>query len=695
MGSLQNRKIKKIILVYKTHFDIGFTDLSEKVIEKYSDEMLREVINTCKGTQNMGKLKYVWTMPAWPLWHIVNNCSPDLKKELDDLIEKNQVVWHALPFTSHTDCCSQMEYIEGLNYAKKLSDLYRKPYPVAGKMTDVPGHSIMLPDILSQAGIRFLHIGCNEFATPPKVPGLFFWESPGKGRVLTMYSKGGYGTGLTPPADWKFPVWMALMHTHDNSGPQSAEIISKLSGQLQELYPGVEVVSGTMDDFYHELEQCDLGDVPVVREDLADTWIHGVGSYPKEIALVRENRRKMEKLQTVYARKLLDGWQDACDAEKLLDDYYGEVCLFEEHTWGADVKTWLGSGRVYEKSEFLKGKETDSYRFMEKSWGEQRERAHRADACCAKFEQLLGNFSNPLEKQGVVEESGIFKEQGVKKGNGQEDVLTVQNEGDVLRIEDYRFSLLFDKASGRILELSDRVLGQVILKTDGKESVFSYRYDKYGYDDINEYLRQYGYHFTAWGILDYGREDYPFCGHETFYPSFTKYKIEGRCISFYYEASESAEKYGDAFQIKLTVTFPERGDKLLVSLRLHRKQESPYVESGSLVLPFAAEQAEFFIQKGGALLNPAKDLAVQSNHSLYCMEKGMVIADEEKGICIRSPDAPLFAIGDPGVYRYSPEYVEPEHPDVYVNLFNNMWGTNFPQWIGGDMEFRFEISCFQ
>ena len=24
-----------------------------------------------------------------------------------------------------------------------------------------------------------------------------------------------------------------------------------------------------------------------------------------------------------------------------------------------------------------------------------------------------------------------------------------------------------------------------------------------------------------------------------------------------------------------------------------------------------------------------------------------------------------------------------------------MWGTNFPQWIGGDMEFRFEISSFE
>lgn len=36
-----------------------------------------------------------------------------------------------------------------------------------------------------------------------------------------MYSKGGYGTSLLPPEDWPFPVWMALMHTHDNCGPRA------------------------------------------------------------------------------------------------------------------------------------------------------------------------------------------------------------------------------------------------------------------------------------------------------------------------------------------------------------------------------------------------------------------------------------------------------------------------------------------
>ena len=35
--------INKVILVFKTHFDIGFTDLAANVIDIYSNSMLDEV----------------------------------------------------------------------------------------------------------------------------------------------------------------------------------------------------------------------------------------------------------------------------------------------------------------------------------------------------------------------------------------------------------------------------------------------------------------------------------------------------------------------------------------------------------------------------------------------------------------------------------------------------------------------------
>lgn len=742
-------KPEKIILVFKTHFDIGFTDLSSNVIDNYAKGMLREVIETCKKTQDMGKLHYVWTMPAWPLIHIVKNCAPDLKKELDALIENGQVAWHALPFTTHTDLCSQKEYLEGLKYSRILAEMYHKPCPVSAKMTDVPGHSIMLPDLLSQAGIRFLHLGCNEFATPPDVPDLFFWEGPGKRRVLTMYSRGGYGTGLVPPKDWKYPVWMALMHTHDNKGPQSADAIRRMAQKIREIYPDAEVVCGTMDDFYRELAKCDLSGVPVISKDLADTWIHGVGAYPKEVAAVRAGRRQMEGLQALWLGKWLDGDDSKEEGgpdrekerERLLEQYYEEISLFEEHTWGADVKTWMGPERVYEKCEFLEEKKSDSDRFMEQSWEEQRQRARQSEACLQGLRKLLepskegesfflfhgsakpytGWVKLPEEWKGsrvlvdereavctklkeswccYVENLPGFVSVPVRRAadgeKGVQEALWIDKakEAGCRTVENHRYRLTFCEDTGALISLWDKELSCSLLKGDVKNSIFSYQYDKYGYDDINEYLRRYGYHFTTWGIQDYGRENYPVCDHETFSPVFTHYEVEENTIRFFYSNGQngSADKYGDAVETRLEITLPPAGEELFITLYLKEKQESPFVESGSFKLLLGEKDVSWRMQKGGTLLNPEKDIEDQANHSLYCLENGMAALGEEVGICLKTLDAPLVSLGGTGIYHFAPAYEEQEEGSIYVNLFNNMWGTNFPQWTGGDMAFSFALS---
>ena len=45
--------IKKIIFVFKSHFDIGFTDLAENVIRNYSSGMLQQVIETARQSSSV------------------------------------------------------------------------------------------------------------------------------------------------------------------------------------------------------------------------------------------------------------------------------------------------------------------------------------------------------------------------------------------------------------------------------------------------------------------------------------------------------------------------------------------------------------------------------------------------------------------------------------------------------------------
>lgn len=709
--------IKKIILVFKTHFDIGFTDLAEKVIDGYATSMLDQVLETCEATADMGRQQYVWTMPSWPLTVMLKRSSESRRERLEKLIRREQIVWHALPFTSHFDFCGLRDYQYGFTFARQLADRYQKPFPISAKMTDVPGHGAMLPSLLADAGVRFLHLGSNEFIRPPKVPDLFFWEAPDGKRVLTMYSRG-YGSGPMPPEDWPYPVWMALMHTHDNCGPQSAEMIRRIVEELKQKYPEAEIVCGTMDEFCRDLEQEDLSHIPVLCRDLADTWIHGVGSYPGQVRTVRQVRRSMAVLDARYEQQkevLPAAWQKR--AEGLIQECYENLMLFGEHTWGRDVKTWMDPCRAYDREHFLEQKESPQGKLMEASWKEQADRAVRAESACGELEALLegcqaehetgeggaGSLNDvslmALALQDSQAVSEVFRDPAVSLRQPGEGMV----ENDFYRLE-------FSAATGEILSLEDKRTGRVLLAARrGKPAVY-YRYDRYGIRDMTRYLRKMACRFSDWGIRDNGKDNYPECDHRTVLPILERWEIQGDRILFVYRNVQDEETYGNAGQVILAFRLCQ--EQVELEVRLADKEASPYTESGSLVLNLPVDYPVYGVNKNGYVLNPEKDIADWGNHALYCLEN-FVTAEEtvlrkkaenneaeavrkddscsgERKICVVTADAPLLALGETGIYRFRKKYKRKEAA-LYFNLFNNMWGTNFPQWIEGNFSFRFLI----
>ena len=132
-------EIKRIYLMFKSHFDIGFTMLAEDIVRYYAGDMLDRVFATCDATKDMGNLRYVWTMPAWPLQKIRQMVTGERKEKLDAMIRSGQISWHALPYTSHYDACGVEDAIRGLEFSRQLSEEFGVPLHTAGKLTDVPG----------------------------------------------------------------------------------------------------------------------------------------------------------------------------------------------------------------------------------------------------------------------------------------------------------------------------------------------------------------------------------------------------------------------------------------------------------------------------------------------------------------------------------------------------------------------------
>lgn len=746
---------KFIYVVFKTHFDIGYTELAEEVIERYGKSMLPDVIKTCEGTQSFeNDQRYVWTMSAWPL---IQSLNPETAEQAvinraKELINQGQITWHVLPFTTHTEFCGLEEYIRGMYFSRKLSKEYGK-WPISAKMTDVPGHTWVLPSLLYKAGVKFLHLGCNPGCIPPDVPRLFYWEGPDGNRVLTFYSKGTYGSSLEPPEDWPYPVWLALMQTNDNIGPQGPEIIEEIIDNVNEALPGTTVVVGTMDDFYRALVQYPLDDIPVVRGDLADTWIHGAATYPAEVGKLRTLRQKLIETEKALslAAMLKSIKYNGIDAyRKELEEVFERCILFGEHTWGLDVKTTMGLNRHYKKKEFLKNKNTPLYNRMEKSWEEQRQRVYHAtekleivspvilneiaahvNAEGEKFiifngigwrrnawvdlDEFRDKLHNKVLIDAIREEAievtlidGRLKAYVKDLPSFGYKTLTLEDrevsslsqnnllcgvESGVLENDLYRIEV--DKDKGCISSLIDKSTGKEWVDKAKEYGFGQYRYDIYGIDDITEFIRTYSFRFYDWLVNDLGRLAYPPQKHLIFVPgSFSiDMKNYGRAASLVMSAQitdSSVSEYGNASKVCTQITIYDDEPYIDISFILEGKEETSFIEAGHFVFSVNLANPVIRINKLGSVVDPENDIVKDANNLLYCCENWVDVSDGEYGIAIIPFDTPLFSIGEQAIYRYGREYVKKD-PVLLFNAFNNSWGTNFPQWMGGNYAFKYRL----
>lgn len=748
------KELETIYVVFKTHFDIGFTGLAEEIVSFYRNNMLSDVVETCEKTMNNKEgHRYVWTMSSWPLLQSLKGKNKGNISKAVDLIESGQLVWHKLPFTTHTEFCGVEEFIRGLYLASQLDIKYGKS-TISAKMTDVPGHTWMLPSILYKAGVSFLHLGCNACSMPPDVPQLFYWEGPDGNRVLTFYSKGGYGTSITPPKDWNYPVWLALLQADDNNGPQSAQIVEEVLKEAEEKFPGTEVVIGTMDDFARDLLSYDLN-VPVIKSDLADSWIHGIGTYPREVAKVRALRQDIftvESLTTLNKLVKEGSEQDWEIYKEHIKKAYEMLLLFGEHTWGLDTKITLlplhKGIRMYDKEGFLADKESDSYIRIEKSWREKASYVAKAEQEIESIDCCIGKLSdrdvyklirvfNPLgwkrndmirmnldsdcdlsiidtvtgeEYQMCKEDNryvakvhgippmgykmfAVASKQTRQSGKNYSQIAS-KIESKAL-LENHRIRIVVDDYKGSIISLYDKSNLKEWVCQDDSIGFGEYIYDIYGKEDINRFLKDYAYDLADWYINDFGKPGYPWIESHTYIPMDYRIDVEngngwGKIIVKGDMAQESYVEYGNARGMIMEITLYEDSNYIDIRYELLNKVETPLAESGHFAFPLSTSKASYAIQKMGSVVNPQEDIQYGANTVLYCCDRWVDVEDNGMGLAFIPLDTPLFSIGEKSIYKYSPDYSH-KSSILYFNAFNNQWGTNFPQWMGGNYTFHYRI----
>jgi hypothetical protein len=326
--------LKEIVVVYKTHFDIGYSDFAHKVVDLYRGEMISDTLDIIKQYKNLPPEKqFVWTVPGWPMQQMLWDGQDSAKKAaIESYIKSGNLVVHALPFTSHTATMDMEEVVRGLEYSADIARKYGLELPRGAKTTDVPAQSWILPTVLKNAGIDFYQIGVNDATTAPEAPYLFNWEGPDGSKLLTLLTNT-YGTWKVPPKNWKYSSWIAILATGDNCGPPSSKTLADDLAYFEKAFPNANVKVGRLEDFYDALTDEDLEKVPTVKGDMADCWIHGVASNPRGAVKIAKARPEIRSLEFLSTLNTINGLSEE-SANQAVKSAYEKSILWSEHTWG-------------------------------------------------------------------------------------------------------------------------------------------------------------------------------------------------------------------------------------------------------------------------------------------------------------------------------------------------------------------------
>ncbi len=658
-----SRSVKEVLIISKSHLDIGFTALAKDVRHAYLKEFIPKAVAIGRKVMtDTPNENYVWNTGSWLIAEYLQYAKGQKLKDFEQAIHDGMIAWHAIPFTTHTELADASLYAAGLQISKELDARFGRS-TIAGKMTDVPGHSAGLIKILADAGVEFLHLGVNPSATAPQVPEIFRWRRDGK-ELVVMYAFGNYGADRIFD---RYNLAVIFAHGADNTAPLGVEPVHYLFRQARMQFPDATVRMGTLDDLARKL-LVHRADFPVIEQEIGDSWIHGVATDPGKVAKFRELCRLRQKWQT--------------SGKPPVTGFDRNLLLIAEHTWGMDVKTHLVDDESWLRPDFDAARAVrPNYRTLEQSWAEQRD----------YLRQALKALPPDLRREG---------KQALRRLQSSPSAMT-ETSGKPPQLSTAFFEVKFNRRGE--LSILKRTGGETLLSRPGKP-FFGLSYCRYNREDVEQFLGEYcqcaNMATAAWARWDLGKEGLPEgLPSDVSRGEQAKYQlIQGRqsttVIAQVAMRRELTQNAGCPESFEVRYEFPDDAPALRISVRWFGKPANRMPEA-----IFADFHTNFQtgddwkLNKMETWIDPL-DVVKGGNNSMHAVsgQNSLVIANRDTILAVDSPDAPLLFPGARRLWRF--DRTKPDlNQGFHFCLYNNQWGTNFPMWYSDDGLARFAL-CF-
>jgi len=719
-GSVNPANIHTVHLIFSNHFDAGFggidptPGLARNVIDKYFQEYFPKAVQTANLMRQAGRDRYIWMTQSW-LVSLYLDCPTGMgfrcpseqdKQAVIKAIHQGDITWHAFPFNG------QLEYMDdtlveyGMEMTHELDKRFGRNATATISQRDVPGTTRAAVPLFAKHGVKAISFGVNAFSSPPQVPPAFVWRDPdSKTEVLGLMHSGGYGGIAVKDALMVDGLDHALVMVwnDDNFGPQSVKDVINIYDFVRFQFPNAaNVFASTFDQFVEKLEPL-RATLPVVEDEVGDTWIHGVASDPWKTAAFRAISRLRASCvrastQPSTHRKL----PAHCDVAVTSPEFKNFSRLLlkgGEHTWGGDVKTFLGAWPLNNRTDapYFKwsnsqlrssAREPEVLRMVD-SWHEQRQWAIEAPVQALPPSSA---FRTAIEKE-------------LAQLKPARPDISGFNAVSSFDFACGRYLITFDNTTGGIVELADSKSG---LSWASKEhQIFSLDYQTFSEKDFETMMAQYGLcdaqKDCSWALMDFGKWKVSSAKAERQNATAALRKIYHKKGSdrdefwlSYSLPQHFSEKYGAPESIWQHVQVEHFGN-IQMTLHLLNKTASRLPEALWLRFnPKPQKDSTWLLNKLGSYINPFPVVVNGSSHLHNVQHSIRHWTSSKLGIELETKDSGLICLGEPNPFP-TPLNTKPNLDDgASISLFNNIWGTNYVMWYpfdnkDGDAAYRFTL----
>jgi len=658
--------VKRVLVMFKCHFDAGFVDTQYNVVHhRYFDKFFPQAIETARAANAGGKRRYVWTTGSWLLFEYLDQASAADRKTMEEAIARGDIAWHALPFTWQTEMLSPSMIEGSLALSQSLDRRFGK-VTTGAKMTDVPGHTRGIIPPLAKHGVTFLEIGVNGGSTPAVLPPLFLWKDPSGASLPMMYHHDYEGIAVVPGSD----LALVTRVRGDNSGPHHPDEIDRIHADLAARFPNAEIVATNLSEMANALAPY-RDKLPVVTEEIGDTWIYGCASDPLKVARYRELSRLREAWIGSGALKV----GDETDLQLLR-----HILLAPEHTWGTDTKTWLDYDNLI-PSDLAGMLDTKNYKVVEFSWIEKRQ--DLLDGIATLPEVLREEAQLAMESMKATRPVASPKAIAIAPGKA---------------IETAHFTLQIDAKTGAITRLRNKATGREWASQQNPIALLTYQ--TLAQEDYTRYRASYVISKQDWAQKDFGKPNIERFGakREEWQPASADVLVEENdaghriMVGLQFNDEEAFTSGRAAFprHAFIELLLPKAEPVIHLQFSWFGKPATRMAEALWLTFnPIIEDVKGWKLEKSGEWIAPF-NVAASGNRHMHVVQTGFAYGAGGNSFAVGTLDAPVVALGERDPLLFSDD-----QPDLtkglHSCLFNNCWGTNYIMWYGDDLRARYVI----